>query len=351
MNFARVRGARQPVLLAALLGICALVFCPFSHSQSAIAADSDTGSTANFQRAPEADPAEAITVGPRAAVGTDTVGEKAAEGVVSGVLGSVFGGRDSAPKSDRPDTERDPTRKIDYAEIEAMDGGLQTGARGQWTEGGLLVSTRINDAPGQGTFQAVFLQACNGPRFYPGRYEIYKLWPERGVSIGWSRGTMRDGEVIEQDSGRISGQWDDGVSHDELSTGPSTWRQLGFDRAHHGARQIGAYFDISPDALAALEEVRLFVHTTLPSRDPVTTAASVWTIAPGAGESVVLGVPEEQPDSWWGRCRAAFPVHLASGSGVFWGAFALVGAAAKIPVHAPAGETGTTHRRETDKER
>jgi len=299
MRLGRGSGIGLPVSITAAAILCLILHAPILYSQPASSADF----VPNTVQAEGFDPEAAILVGPRAAVGTDTAAEKAANTVVGGVLGSVFGSGDRGAGADRPDTERDPTRKLDYAEFKAMDGGLETGARAQWTEDGLLVSTRIDDAPGKGTFQTVFVQACNGPRIYPGRYEIYKLWPEGGVSIGWSSGTMSDGEIIEQDSGSISGQWDDGVGHDEFSSGPGTWQQLGFDKAHHGARQIGAYFEISATELAQFEDARLFVHTTLPSQDPVSTTSSVWTIGPGEGESVVLGSEGNHPDSWWGHCN------------------------------------------------
>ena len=338
------RGLRfGPPTLAMAARICLVLYAPALLSQS------DTGAVQAPASADSeiADPTQSIVVGPRAAVGTDTAGEKAAKGVVGGVLGSVFGSaKDSRKSSDRPDTQRDPSRKLDYAEFETLDGALETAARAQWTDDGLLVSTRIDDAPGKGTFQAVFLQACNGPRLYPSRYEIYKLWDEGGFSVSWSSSTMSDGEVVQQDSGNLSGQWDDGVSHDELSGGPGTWRQLGFDKAHHGARQIGAYFDISSAELAQFENTRLFVHTTLPSQDPVSTAVSVWTIAPGERESLVIGPAGQHVDSWWGHCNGwaavaaagALPSVANSQNSDIWNEMALVGVEAKLLAQ-PQGTT------------
>lgn len=354
-------GLRKAAVLSALPATCLLLQLPtLSFAQSA--------------PTEQADPTAPVVVGPRAAVGTDTAGEKAAEGIVGGVLGSVFGGTKKAARSDRPDTRRDPTRKLKYSEIKAMDGALETAARAQWTEGGLLVSVRIDDAPGKGTFQSVFLHTCENAELYPGRdlirptvqagspqvrdqaelypgrYEIYDLWDEGSFSVGWSRGTTRDGQVIDQDSGGLSGTLDDGVDHHEFSTGPGVWRQLGFDKAHHGARQIGAWFDLSPDELSRFEDARLFVHTTLPSQDPVTTAATVWAIESGADGSVVLSSAVHDVHGWWGKCHRAIAVAGSSESSIFWDAFPLVGAAYKIPVRAQGAEVGAPRQAELEEE-
>ncbi len=275
-----------------------------------------------------------ITVGPRAVIGTDSAAEKAAKGVVGGVLGGLLGGSDSkARDSDRPETIRDPSRKLDFAEIKAMNGGLETGARALWDDNGLLVSTRIDDAPGKGTFQAVFLQHCDGRRAYPASVEIYKLWSEGSVSVGWSSGTTRDGAVVSEQSGSISGSWDDGVGHDDAGGGQAVWSQLGFDRAHHGARQIGARFQLSP---GQIQDAYLVVHTTLPTQDPVTTAASAWLIEPGADPNRIELIPGDIA-SWWADCRRDFPVVIAAGKAADqadpWSQIELIGLEAKVLRH------------------
>jgi hypothetical protein len=295
-------------------------------------------------------------VGTRAAVGSDTAAEKAVEGAVGSVLGSLIGGRSSSRSSDRPDTVRDPTRKIDFVERRALNGGLETGARSMWTEGGLLVSMRIEDAPGKGTFQAVLIQSCDGRRYYPIRLEIYKLWPERSVSVGWSRTSAVNGEVVQSDSGRVSEAWGDSVDSTGIGSGPAIWQQLGFERAHHGARQLGAYFDIDPAEFARLDEAALFVHTTLPEREPVTTLASSWLIGQAKDGEVSVAQPRGDPGAWWDACRppsSALRTTLApaitvsqtspgDGLEVFWQEVQLTGLAAKViaaqrPLDTPNG--------------
>ena len=326
------RGSRLCFNRTALLA--AGFLATFTIYTTPVLAQSDEVPTSIPSASDLASPDAPIVVGPRAAIGTDTTGEKAAKGVVGGVLGGLLGGSDSGrSKDNRPDTIRDPTRKLDFSEIRAMNGGLETGARAMWDEQGLLVSTRLDDAPGKGTFQAVFLQACDGRRIYPVGYEIYKLWSEGSVSVGWSSGTTRDGTLVSEESGSISGSWDDGVGHDEIGGGPAVWSQLGFDRAHHGARQIGARFDATP---AVIDGSYLVVHTTLPSQDPVTTAATAWQLAPGANDSMILLTPSDV-SAWWAECRRNLPVAVVAGQSPDqadpWSQIELIGLEAKVLRH------------------
>lgn len=291
------RCADRAVSLAACLLLSSTIL------SSAAFAQADEVSLTRPDQSALADPEAPIVVGTRAAIGTDKAAEKAAKGVVGGVIGSVLGGSDDGRRdSDRPDTVRDPTRKDDYVRIKAMDGGLETAARAQWTESGLLISVRIDDAPGKGTFHTIFLQACDGRRFYPIRHDIYKLWPERSVSVGWSRTTTADGEVVDRNSGSVSEAWGEGVGSGPIGSGQGIWQELGFERAHHGARQLGAYIDIDPAEFTRLGELGLFVHTTLPKREPVTTTASIWLVGPDQDGEPSVSAPEAHPDGWWGHC-------------------------------------------------
>lgn len=336
MQFGARRGFRLCIVRAVIVAACVVSSIIFIAADAF--AQADDISLAHSEQAALSDPEVAIVVGTRAAVGTDTAAKKAAKGVI----GSIFGGDGARRSSDRPETVRDPTRKLDYVELKAMDGGLETGARAQWTDIGLLVSVRIDDAPGKGTFQTIFLQACDGQRFYPLHYDIYKLWPERSVSVGWSRATTVDGGVVDRESGSLSEAWGDGAGSGATGSGRGIWQQLGFERAHHGARQVGAYIDVDPAEFARLGELGLFVHTTLPEREPVTTAASAWLIAPEEGADVAVQVPEQHPDGWWGHCggppgavmESATAIGPAMDSGSaqtgFWDPFELAGVEAKV---------------------
>ncbi len=263
------------VLLVAGVGfILALAPC----SQASVAAEPVGAITAS---AP--DPMAPIEIGPRELAGKPGLGEKALASAVSGVVGGLFGG--SGKKSSQPKTRRDPSRKAEYQPYfaEAFDTEIQ--ARGWWTKDGLLISARIEESPGKGTFQTLFLESCDGRRLYPQRYEIYDLWNESSVSVSWSKTSTSNGKIISQESGG----WDDNWSKDfssikpvagESAAIPGTWQQLGFDRAQSGVRQIGAYFKLTPRQLADMGELGLFIHTSRPTQDPVTTAPAYWLLHP-----------------------------------------------------------------------
>ncbi|MEJ8566029.1 hypothetical protein [Elongatibacter sediminis] len=270
------------------------------------ALETDSAATAD-----PSDPSAAITVGPRSAVGKPETASR----VVGGLLGGVLGG--SKDRGERPRTRRDPTRKLDYTPFEASAFDLETGARAAWQDESLLVSTRIEDADDKGTFQAIFLQSCDGRRLYPEAYEIYKLWSEGSLSVSWSRSSSVNGQVVNRDSGGWDDRWSDGfnVPGDDLAVVPGTWRQLGFERAYGGARQLGARFRLTPSDLEALGPLTLYAHSTLPAREPVTTVASRWLLQPGDDGAVDILPPGETDGS--SPCPSAAPVLVAAaGSGI-----------------------------------
>ena len=329
---------RRLVFLAAFLAVTGsmLPSAPLHSAESTTPAPA-AGYT------PQADPLTPITVGPREVVGKKSAGSKAVSGLLGGVLGSSGSGGGG---SDKPKLQRDPTDKLDYATFEAPGEGLETGARAAWSDDGLLVSSRIEDAADKGTFQSVFLQTCDGRRLYPHRYEIYKLWSESSLSVSWSKTSTANGRVVSQESGGWNDTWTEDLGSfgrkagDGVPAIPATWQQLGFDRAQGGARQLGAYFSLSPQEFAELGEASLFAHTTLPGANPVSTIPSHWLIQPGADG--IPRVAKPQPKAWqdWAeRCEIVSPVLLAAAGGVPMAAVlaASPGAAARTGYPLPAG--------------
>ena len=307
--------SRRLVFVAALLAVAGSVLpsAPL-HSAESGTSEMAAGYT------PQADPLAPITVGPREAVGKKSAGSKAVAGLLGGVLGGSGSGGGG---SDKPKVQRDPTHKQDYAAFEAPGEGLETGARAAWSDDGLLVSSRIEDAEDKGTFQTVFLQTCDGRRLYPQRYEIYKLWSESSLSVSWSKTSTADGRVVSHESGGWNDSWTEDFGSfgrqvgDGLPAIPATWRQLGFDRAEGGARQLGAYFNLSPQEFVELGDVSLFAHTTLPGENPVSTVASHWLIQAGANGLPQLATPGSPAwRDWAGRCEIVSPVLLAATGGV-----------------------------------
>jgi hypothetical protein len=278
------------------------------------------------------DPLAPIIVGPREAVGKPGIGQKAAASAIGGVLGSVLGGGGS--KSSQPGTRRDPSRKLQYLGAAAASPETLTVARAQWQEdGGLLVSSRIEDSPGKGTFQTVYLERCDGRRLYPQRYEIYDLWNESSVSVSWSKASTSNGQVVSQQSGSFSEGWSDDVpgigGSGEPATTPGVWQQLGFDRAQSGVRQLGTYFSLTPADLQTLGAAALVVHTTRPMQDPVDTAPALWVLALGNDHQPHLGIAGGQQG--WQRDTPACDAQAGL----------LVASAAALPLVVAASGSGS----------
>jgi len=253
-----------------------------------------------------------ITVGSRDQVGRQRTSERVARSVAGGLLGRG-GDRGGAQRagSRGPSTVRDPTRRLDYVEFEDPATAGKVSARAMWTDDGLLVSTRIDEADDHGTFQAVFLGDCQGRHLYPARLEVYRLWQQHSLTVSWTRTTTVDGQVVSRQHGGWSESWTDppltisrsGAEPDEM---PGIWQVLGYDRAQAGVRQVGAYFDLDPEAMQDAGDLVLFVHVTRPGDDPVLTRPFLW----------ILSVDEEQPQVEPGQALAN---GLADDAQTLWG--------------------------------
>lgn len=267
------------------------------------------------------DPLASIEVGPRDEVGKKTLGEKATEQVVGGVLGRVFGGGSRrSSRSQGPRTRRDPTRKLDYFYPDTPEQDLSVGVRARWTDDGLLVSGRIDEDDETGTFQTLYIQDCQNRRLYPAALEMYKIWAEHRLTVSWTKTTTVDGRVVSRETGGWSENWNEDLGTFTVGQArkmPAVWQQLGFDRAHGGARQIGAYFQLTPADLEASGPLAMIVHVTRPEQDPVITHPLLWKLrAAGDGVAVVPG-DLSAVDSWIRFCErltgAAGPETIAAG--------------------------------------
>lgn len=252
------------------------------------------------------DPLAPIEIGPREEVGKESLGSKAARKAVGGVLGRVLGGSrgSSAPKG--PRTRRDPTRRQDYVELEKPEPGITVGARSRWTDDGLLVSTRISDHDEKGTYHSVYVQSCDGRRLYPRRLEIYDLWAEHSLTVSWTRTTYVDGQVVNRESGGWSDAWSEVLGRHTVDEAelPGIWQMYGYDRAHSGIQQLGAYFNLDPEQLAELGDLTLITHITRPEQDPVITEPFNWLLSGDAEQprlhdpSAAINRLTDAPSHW-----------------------------------------------------
>lgn len=243
----------------------------------------------------------AVAIGSRGEVGSgarmtqklkETVG-----GMAGGALGGLLGGRagglfGGGGGSRDPETERDPVDNDDKVKVKSEGVELALGARFNG-DGELVVSGTIGeDAPGYGTFHAVFAQDRDGRRLVPYRLDIYELWREWSLTVSWTYDRWVDGKHVEHKEGGWTERGRESKYFSVLTRGEareaSIWHRLGFENASHGVRSLGATFKIAKKDLAG-GPINIVVHTTLPEKDPVMTVPMVFEIAlkPGDDDKIV----------------------------------------------------------------
>lgn len=185
---------------------------------------------------------------------------------------STFGSGGNRPAiGPKPDLDDDPIDDDDKVTQEVQDVELATGAL--WTDEGLLVSVSIEDAPGDGTFQSIFLEDSEGRRRAPDEIRLYGMWHEWHLSVTWTYRAWVDNELVKEESGGWSADGRNVYIASSLTEGTAQdaglWKVMGFETANKGMRSIGALFKIRREELAKPMDV--VVHTTLPEESPVTT--------------------------------------------------------------------------------
>jgi hypothetical protein len=242
---------------------------------------------------------QAVAIGSRGEVGSGARMQQKLKETVGGMLGGMLGGKagglfggGGGGGDDKPDTKDDPVPDSDKVGMTKQGVPLAVGAKFNG-DGNLVVSNTIGkDAPGSGTFQAVFLQDAEGRRMIPYRLEIYELWLEWTLTVHWTHDTWVNGEHVEhseggwQKSGRETLGYL-GVLTRGKAIEESIWRRLGFSNASHGVRSLGAIFQVTAKDLAK-GPLNLVVHATLPEKDPVTTVPMIFTLSKGAGDKVLV---------------------------------------------------------------
>ena len=240
---------------------------------------------------------EPVNVGPRADVGTVGVGQKLVKGAAGKLLGGLLGGGRSkgGGKSKGPKTRRDPTRKGETTLLTDPETGAAVWVRAKWVEDGLLFSTHIEKSKDKGTFQTVFLEDQEGGQMPPLRIAIYKIWVKHTLTVSWTKSTYVDGGLVSRETGGWTETWtrDLGVfkrraQGDELANIPPIWRLAGYGRAHAGVRRLGTVFQLTPGDLQNMGPLRLIVHITRPSLDPVMTVPFALEVRAGGGDLVLV---------------------------------------------------------------
>jgi len=208
-----------------------------------------------------------------------------AKGIAMGALNSLLGGGGGSRKSKGPTKQKDPTRKTKFAEIKS--GETEIGMRAGNFKQGMLVSTEIDDAPGNGTFHIQWIEDVEGNRYLPTQYLIFSLYAKWKLTVSWTYDKYVDGKNVEHR------EWDEistGTEHlgdftmyfeGEEGATRSIWNQLGFGTAVKGVKGLGAIYDLPPAALKGPCPLRVVTHISQPSGDPVTTQSIVSYLSAG----------------------------------------------------------------------
>lgn len=203
-----------------------------------------------------------------------------AKGMGMGALNNVLGGSGlklgGGGKDKGPKTQKDPTKGKFIA---SKSGGVELGVRtGTTKKGQILISSKILEGPGDGTFHAVWLEDGAGNKILPSEYMIYTLYRDWKLTVWWTHDRWVDGEHVLHEEGQevTVGRdtfGDFGVRYQgPEGVGNSVWSQLGFNNASKGVQTLGTVFPVTVTDLANSPcPYYLQTHVTLPKEDPVRT--------------------------------------------------------------------------------
>lgn len=239
-----------------------------------------------------------ILVGAKGAVGCDA---KLKQDVVStlggGGLGALGGGGRSfglggggassrttparpSSSSNEPKLSPDPVpmemkRHFTGANNTAINFGTM------FTDQGLWVSSNIDRAPCQGSFQTVYLRdPQTGEKAGPTGYVLTELYLNWKLTVNWTYDRWVNNQHVEhkeggwKDSGReFLGSWT------EPSNGKGVWNDLGWGTAVAGAKGMGFFFPITY-ADFAKKPLDIVIHVANPDTDPVSTTGFGFETVP-----------------------------------------------------------------------
>lgn len=239
------------------LKLDSVIVCPIPDAMSPInvGANNDVGSDADFK-----EKAKKQVIG-------------AAAGALASLVGLGGGGGDSGANG--PPTYKDPVKKRDKTKVQSKKPKRRINVGAGFTPGGLIVSSEIDNAPGKGTFQTIFLQNPRGWRLMPISLYMYEIWGSWKLNVSWTKDTYVDGEHVAHEEGGWTESWTELIAQGEQTNYVEVqeaplWEQLGFNTAVSGAKSLGTLFPVTREMLEH-EAFDLFIHVTDPDKDPVTT--------------------------------------------------------------------------------
>lgn len=173
-----------------------------------------------------------------------------------------------------PDTVRDPTRKLDYAV--ASSGPLEFGMRATYNNGQILISSKIIDSPGDGTFHTQWIEDGQSHIYMPNDYMIFSLYQDWKLTVWWTHDRWVDGQHVLHEGGEeittgrntkdfaVRFQGEKGVQN-------SIWSNSGFETATKGIQSLGTVYTLPEKAIMGVCPLQVVTHVTLPKEDPVRT--------------------------------------------------------------------------------
>ena len=217
---------------------------------------------------------------------------KAANAAIGKLVGNLLGGGGGSSRTsqDRPRLDKDPIKKKFKAKIDHPSADARIRIGGQSFSDGLLLSARVEKAPGKGTFHTMFLEQPDCTRYWPEQYQQYGLWGSwsLNVSVTKTTSTYRDGQLVDRttdhsawsksgkfDFDRGFSIWDQlpGEARRMVLDADSAyltqlrreidvpaWQQLGHAKPTDGVRSAGGMFRLDPSLIT--EDTLAVIHIT-----------------------------------------------------------------------------------------
>lgn len=259
--------------------------CAFAGSDSypdiVIGPNAEYGTTASM-----VDGAKSLLGGGGSPLGGKTSGGFGMGGGFGGGLDAV--GTENLGRNQRsskgPKTKRDPLRGERATDI-SMN-GVDMEVKADFNDNGeLVVSTKIKDAPGNGTFHAIYLEDEQGRKRLPKEYIIVDIWMDHKLVVKWSKSTYVDGQLVDYQEGGYTEEWREDLGSLALFKKPEDglWSKAGYEQALGGLRHIAATFEGSPMDLfgSGCGGARLVNYITQPKGDPVVAVPVVVDLLSG----------------------------------------------------------------------
>ncbi|MEZ5559318.1 MAG: hypothetical protein R3E86_12360 [Pseudomonadales bacterium] len=198
---------------------------------------------------------------------------KAAGAAIGALVGGFLGG---GGKQREPELYRDPIKNKFKEKFTHPTGDARLRIGGQLYGDGMLISARVDDARGKGTFHTMFLERPDCTRIFPEQYQGYGLWGSWSLSVSVTKTTShyRNGDLVDRsvsrsgwsrsgtfDFSRGFSLWDDQLDHHlrllldpddaylaqlRREIGTPAWQEMGFGEPMQGIREAGAVFRVAP---------------------------------------------------------------------------------------------------------